>query len=240
MRKLDEKAALVLFSGGQDSSTTLAWALEKFERVETIGFDYGQRHAVELTARLNVRDAMASMRADWAGRLGRDEVVDLKGLGEISDTAMTRESEIYIAENGLPTTFVPGRNLVFLTMAAAAAYRRDLGALVAGMCETDFSGYPDCRQETLEAQLRAINLGLDAAFRLKTPLMHLTKAQSWILAESIGGAELVEIILELSHTCYRGERGERFDWGFGCNACPACELRAKGWSDFRAAKDRGN
>jgi len=238
MRNLDNNAALVLFSGGQDSTTTLAWALERYERVETIGFDYGQRHAVELEARQNVRGAMASMRSDWAARLGCDEVVDLKGLGDISDTAMTRETEIFIADNGLPTTFVPGRNLVFLTMAAAAAYRRNLGVLVAGMCETDFSGYPDCRQTTLEAQLRAINLGLDASFRLETPLMHLTKAQSWILADDIGGAALVDLILEHSHTCYLGERGKRFSWGYGCNACPACELRAKGWRDFEAAKNR--
>lgn len=238
MRKLDDNSALVLFSGGQDSSTTLAWALERFARVETIGFDYGQRHAVELEARRRVRDAMASLRPQWAARLGRDEVIDLKGLGDISDTAMTREAEIFIAENGLPTTFVPGRNLVFLTMAAAVAYRRHVGVLVAGMCETDYSGYPDCRLAALDAQLRAINLGLDASFRLETPLMHLTKAQSWILAEDIGAAPLVELILEHSHTCYLGERAVRHDWGYGCNACPACELRAKGWRDFQAAKDR--
>ncbi len=238
MRKLDDNAVLVLFSGGQDSSTTLAWALERFARVETIGFDYGQRHAVELDARRNIREAMRHVKKDWAARLGCDEVVDLKGLGDISETAMTRETEIFIADNGLPTTFVPGRNLVFLTMAAAAAYRRDIGVLVAGMCETDYSGYPDCRLATLQAQMRAIALGLDAAFRLETPLMHLTKAQSWILAEDIGGAALVELILEQSHTCYRGERGKRFDWGYGCNACPACELRAKGWRDFQGAKNR--
>ncbi|MGD9799002.1 MAG: 7-cyano-7-deazaguanine synthase QueC [Parvularculaceae bacterium] len=236
MRDLDPNAALVLFSGGQDSSITLAWALDRFQRVETVGFDYGQRHAIELEARKEVRDGLRPLRPDWAARLGDDVMIDLKGLGDISETAMTRESEIFIAENGLPTTFVPGRNLVFLTMSAAHAYRRNIGVLIGGMCEADFSGYPDCRRATLDAQMAAINLGLDAAFTLETPLMDLTKAQSWALAEDVGGAALVDLIVERSHSCYLGDRSRRFDWGYGCGACPACELRAKGWRAFQTMK----
>ena len=236
MQHLNSRAALVLFSGGQDSSIALAWTLERFDHVETIAFDYGQRHAVELEARNAVRREIASALPRLVSRLGDDRIIDLRGLGDISDTALTRETEIIIAENGLPTTFVPGRNLVFLTMAAACAFRRGAGVLVAGMCETDFSGYPDCRRETLDAQMKAIGLGMDARFTLETPLMFMSKAQSWFLAEEIGGARLIEILLEHSHSCYVGDRSRRFDWGYGCGACPACELRAKGWNAYIAAK----
>lgn len=236
MQHLDSAAALVLFSGGQDSSISLAWALERFRRVETVAFDYGQRHSVELDARAAVRRELALRFPVRAAKLGDDAIVDLRGLGVISETALTRQAEILIGENGLPTTFVPGRNLVFLAMAAALAYRRGLGVLVAGMCETDFSGYPDCRREALDAQMRAIELGMEAKFTLETPLMHVSKAQSWSLAEEIGGDDLVELLVEHTHSCYLGDRARRFDWGYGCGACPACDLRAKGWSDYIAAK----
>lgn len=236
MKQQDPQSALVLFSGGQDSSIALAWALDHFDRVETIGFDYGQRHAVELQARQAVRGEVIRCMPSKSARLGEDQIVDLGSLGAISETALTREVEIFIGDNGLPTTFVPGRNLVFLTMAAALAYRRGLGVLVAGMCEADFSGYPDCRREALDAQMKAIELGMDTRFRLETPLMFMSKAQSWFLAQEIGGEALVESIVEYSHSCYLGERGRRYDWGYGCGACPACELRAKGWSSYIAAK----
>ena len=237
-RQFDPSAALVLFSGGQDSSIALAWALERFSRVETVAFDYGQRHAVELAARGAVRREFSRRFASRAARLGADAIIDLAGLGAISDTALTRDAEIVIGETGLPTTFVPGRNLIFLTMAAAYAHRRGLGVLVAGMCEADFSGYPDCRRAALDAQMIAINLGMETKFSLETPLMHLSKAESWHLAEALGGDELVELLVEHTHSCYLGDRTTRFDWGYGCGACPACELRAKGWSGYIAAKSR--
>lgn len=236
IRQPDPAAALVLFSGGQDSSIALAWALERYQRVETIAFDYGQRHAVELAARENVRREIAQRFAMLASHLGGDKVIDLAALGDISETALTRDVEISVGENGLPTTFVPGRNLIFLTTAAAYAYRRDLGVIVAGMCEADFSGYPDCRRVALDAQMKAIELGMDAKFSLETPLMRLSKAQSWFLAEELGGEALVELLVEHTHSCYLGDRDKRFDWGYGCGACPACELRAKGWSGYIAAK----
>jgi 7-cyano-7-deazaguanine synthase len=236
MRLPDTSSALVLFSGGQDSSIVLAWALERFDRVETVGFDYGQRHAVELEARLAVRREIVSQFPSWSARLGADTLVDLAGLGSISDTALTREAEIFIDDRGLPTTFVPGRNLIFLTMAAALAYRRDIGVMAAGMCEADFSGYPDCRKDALDAQMRAIEMGMNAKFSLKSPLMHLSKAQSWFLAEELGGQRFVEIICEHTHSCYRGMRARRFDWGYGCGECPACDLRARGWNAYIAAK----
>lgn len=232
MRKLDPAAALVLFSGGQDSSIALAWALSRYARVETIVLDYGQRHAVELTTRLRLLAAMRAMRPDWSEKLGRDHPLDLQALGAISETALTRQTAIATGTDGLPTTFVPGRNLIFLTMAAAVAYGRGIGALVGGMCETDFSGYPDCRQATLDAQMTALRLGLDCNLTLETPLMAMSKAESWRFAETIGGPPLVELIVEQSHSCYLGERGARHDWGYGCGACPACELRAKGWRDY--------
>ncbi|MEZ5996347.1 MAG: 7-cyano-7-deazaguanine synthase QueC [Hyphomonadaceae bacterium] len=227
-------AALVLFSAGQDSATCLAWALQRYERVETIGFDYGQRHAVELTQRQVVREAIAALSPAWAQRMGGDLVTDLRGYGALAESALTSEREIEMAANGLPSTFVPGRNLVFLSVAAAHAYRRGLSVLVGGMCETDYSGYPDCRRATLDAMQEALSLGLDQPISIETPLMHRTKAQTWALAHEIGGPALVEVILEHSHTCYRGDRTRRFEWGYGCGACPACELRAKGWAAWRA------
>ena len=230
------KSALVLFSGGQDSATCLAWALERFDRVETVGFDYGQRHAVEMQARLDVRDGMAKVLPQWADRLGPDHVVDLTGYGKIADSALTAERAIEMDARGLPTTFVPGRNLVFLTCAAALADRRGLEVLVGGMCETDYSGYPDCRRDTIEAMARALSLGLDKPVVSDTPLMSLTKAQTWELADRIGGAALVELIVEASHTCYLGDREHHHAWGYGCGDCPACELRAAGHAEWVAGQ----
>lgn len=229
-----EISALVLFSGGQDSATCLAWALDRFARVETVGFDYGQRHAVEMEARLEVRARMAALRKDWADRLGPDHVVDLTGYGRIAESALTAERAIELDARGLPTTFVPGRNLVFLTVAAALADRRGHDVLVGGMCETDYSGYPDCRRDTIEAMARALSLGLDRPVVIETPLMALTKAETWALAERIGGPALVELIVEASHTCYRGDRDQRHAWGYGCGDCPACELRAVGYGEWAA------
>lgn len=236
MRKLDHTKALVLFSGGQDSSITLVWALDRYHHVETIGFNYGQRHSVELGARQAIRREIVKVNTDWANRLGPDTLVNATGLRDLGDTAMTHETDIVMADNGLPTTFVPGRNLVFLTLAGGLAYRRDLGVLVAGMCEADFSGYPDCRSDALRAQAEALRLGMDVDIALETPLMQITKAGSWRLAKTLGGEALVALINEYSHTCYRGVREERHDWGYGCGDCPACELRANGWASYRAGK----
>ncbi len=230
----DGTRALVLFSGGQDSTTCLAWALDKFDRVETIGFDYRQRHAVELGCRGAIRRQMIERFPAWGKKLGDDHLLDLPVLGAISETALTRDTEITMGENGLPTSFVPGRNIVFLALAGALAYRRGLGHLVGGMCETDYSGYPDCRNDTLEAVLSALNLGMESAFVLHTPLMWLDKAQTWEMAEALGGGALIELIVEQTHTCYVGDRTRRHDWGLGCGDCPACELRARGWDKFRA------
>jgi len=227
--------ALVLFSGGQDSSVCLAWALARYSIVETVGFDYGQRHAVELEARVAVREAVARQFPEWAVRLGEDRVIDIRGFGAIGETAMTSQRAIEITEKGLPSTYVPGRNLVFLTYAAALADRRDLKALVGGMCETDFSGYPDCRRSTLDAVETALHLGMDRNFPILTPLMTRTKAETWAMAKGLGGEALVELIVEHSHTCYLGRRDKHHDWGYGCGACPACELRANGWNDWVAA-----
>ena len=225
--------ALVLFSGGQDSATCLAWALSRYASVETVGFAYGQRHAVELTCREPVRAGLAGL-ADWGGRLGPDHVVDLgASLAGIGATALTSEAEIGMTAEGLPSTFVPGRNLVFLTYAAAVAYRRGLRRIVAGMCETDYSGYPDCRDDTLKAMQIALNLGMQRRFVVETPLMWRDKAATWELAERLGGAALVQLIVEHTHTCYRGDRANRHDWGYGCGSCPACELRAAGWRRWR-------
>ena len=227
-------SALVLFSGGQDSATCLAWALARFGRVETVGFDYGQRHAVEMQARLDVREGMARVLPQLAGRLGPDHVVDLTGYGRIADSALTAERAIELDARGLPTTFVPGRNLVFLTVAAALADRRGLEVLVGGMCETDYSGYPDCRRDTIDAMAHALSLGLDKPVVIETPLMALTKADTWALAEELGGQPLVDLIVEASHTCYRGDREQRHVWGYGCGDCPACELRAVGYGEWVA------
>jgi 7-cyano-7-deazaguanine synthase len=231
---LDPNAALVLFSGGQDSATCLAWALDRYQRVETIGFDYGQRHAVELQARERVRAGLAESFPAWADKIGPDLTVDLRGYGALAESALTAEQEIALTEEGLPTTFVPGRNLVFLSVAAAHAYRRGLGRIVAGMCETDYSGYPDCRAKTIEAMATALTMGLDAKIAVDTPLMHRTKAETWAFALRLGGAALVELIVEETHTCYLGHRGHRHPWGYGCGTCPACHLRAKGWKEWDA------
>lgn len=227
--------ALVLFSGGQDSTACLAWALDRYARVETVGFDYGQRHVIEMEARQTVRSAIVAGFPLWAGRLGEDHVLDIRGFGAVAESALTADREIEMTARGLPSTFVPGRNLVFLTYAAALADRRGLTALVGGMCETDFSGYPDCRRDTLDALQTALNLGMDRHFRIETPLMRLTKAQTWALAAGLGGEALVEITVTDSHTCYRGERGAPHAWGHGCGTCPACELRAAGYEAWNAA-----
>jgi 7-cyano-7-deazaguanine synthase len=231
--------ALVLFSGGQDSATCLAWALDRFAWVETLGFDYGQRHRVEMTCREPVRAGLAAQDPAWAGRLGPDHVLPLEVLGEISHTALTRDAAIALGEGGLPNTFVPGRNLLFLTFAAALAWRRGVRHIVAGMCETDYSGYPDCRDDTIKALQVAINLGMDRRFVLHTPLMWLDKAATWDLAAALGGGALVDLVLEHTHTCYRGDRDHRHDWGYGCGTCPACGLRAEGHARFLAGRGRG-
>ncbi|MDZ4062980.1 MAG: 7-cyano-7-deazaguanine synthase QueC [Brevundimonas sp.] len=225
--------ALVLFSGGQDSATCLAWALDRFERVETIGFDYGQRHRAELDARSVVLDGIRTMR-NWGERLGEDRILNLGVLGEISDTALTKDLEIATAASGLPNTFVPGRNLLFLTFAAAVAYRRGLKHVITGVCETDYSGYPDCRDDTIKALQVAINLGMESRLVLETPLMWIDKAQTWALADDLGGADLVELIRAETLTCYKGEVGALNDWGRGCGECPACELRRSGFERWRA------
>ncbi|GLQ20119.1 7-cyano-7-deazaguanine synthase [Algimonas porphyrae] len=225
----------VLFSGGQDSATVLAWALERFDHVETIGFSYGQRHGVEMEVRTAFLQSLQTQFPHWGDRLGEDHVVDLAGFGAISETALTRDRAIDTLASGLPNTFVPGRNLVFLTYAAAIGWRRGFSDLVAGMCEADFSGYPDCRKATLDAQMDAISLGLDKPFTLHSPLMTRSKAQAWTLAEELGGRSFVELVRTGSHTCYVGERGEEKSWGYGCGVCPACELRAKGWAEYAAS-----
>jgi 7-cyano-7-deazaguanine synthase len=229
------EGALVLFSGGQDSTTCLAWALDRFARVETIGFDYGQRNRIELERRNPIRLELAARAPAWAPRLGDDHVLDLTVLGRISDTALTRDAAFQLQANGLPNTFVPGRNLLFLTFAAALAYRRDLAVLVGGMCETDFSGYPDCRDNTVKAMQIALTLGMNKPFRVETPLMWLDKAATWQLARDLGGDPLIDLIRTETHTCYLGERGALHDWGYGCGTCPACELRAKGYARWTSA-----
>lgn len=226
--------ALVLFSGGQDSATCLAWALARYPKVETVGFDYGQRHAVELEVRPRVLNAMRKLSTDWNARLGEDHMLDLSLLGRISESALTQDVAITMQQNGLPNTFVPGRNLLFMTVSAALAYRRGLDVLVGGMCETDYSGYPDCRNETMQALQTALNLGMASQFSLETPLMWMDKAATWQLAKELGGDALVELIRTETHTCYLGERSQLHDWGYGCGHCPACELRANGYKGFAA------
>ena len=228
-------SALVLFSGGQDSTTCLAWALDRFENVETVGFDYGQRHRVELDCRAPI---LASIRAGfprWASKLGEDRVIDLGLIGEISDTALTSDVAIRMQANGLPNTFVPGRNLLFFTVAATLAYRRGIKHIVGGMCETDYSGYPDCRDDTLKALQATLNLGMESRFVLDTPLMWLDKAQTWTLAEQLGGARLTEIVRTETHSCYKGDRTHLHAWGYGCGTCPACDLRQSGFERYRAS-----
>ncbi len=226
--------ALVLFSGGQDSTVSLAWALERFAHVETVGFDYGQKHRVELEVRPNVLRALRNAFSAWDAKLGDDHMVEIAALGQMSDTALTRDVAIRFEANGLPNTFVPGRNLLFLTFAAALAYRRDVRRLVLGVCETDYSGYPDCRDDTMKAMQVALNLGMDIRFVVETPLMWIDKAETWRMTERLGGSALVEIVRLETHSCYRGDRERLHDWGFGCGACPACALRAEGYRRYRA------
>jgi 7-cyano-7-deazaguanine synthase len=233
---LSPDTALVLFSGGQDSTVCLAWALERFACVETVGFAYGQRHAVELEVRPQVRARMAALVPAWAARLGEDHMVDVGALAAISDTALTRDVAIEVAANGLPTTFVPGRNLVFFCFAGALAYRRGARHLVAGMCETDFSGYPDCRDDTVKAMQVALGLGMDRRFVIDTPLMWIDKAATFALAHEIGGDAFVDLLVEDTHTCYLGDRSHRHAWGYGCGECPACRLRAQGFATWSATR----
>jgi len=229
---MHHRNALVLFSGGQDSTTCLALALSQYERVETIAFDYGQRHAVELQARLRVLAEIRSQFPQWAPRLGEDHLLDLAVLGQVSETSLTRDTAFAMEQTGLPNTFVPGRNLLFLTLAAALAYRRGLEVIVTGVCETDYSGYPDCRDDSMKAMQLALSLGMDKRFLIETPLMWIDKAETWQLAHQLGGQPLVDLIVEHTHTCYLGDRSHRQDWGYGCGACPACDLRAKGFARF--------
>lgn len=233
---MNSETALVLFSGGQDSTVCLAWALERFSRVETIGFDYGQRHAIELSVRTRLREKMSALNSGWAARLGDDRMIKLDALAAISDTALTRQTTIEIADSGLPTTFVPGRNLVFFCFAGALAYRRGARHLVAGMCETDYSGYPDCRDDTIKAMQVALTLGLDKRVVIHTPLMWIDKAETFALAVEIGGEAFLDLLIEDSHSCYLGDRGKRHDWGYGCGTCPACQLRAQGFAKFKSRR----
>jgi 7-cyano-7-deazaguanine synthase len=228
-------SALVLFSGGQDSTTCLALALSKYERVETIAFDYRQRHSVELEARLRVLEQVKLQFPQWAHKLGEDHLLDLGVLGQVSETSLTRDVAFKMESSGLPNTFVPGRNLLFLTLAAALAYRRDLQVMVTGVCETDFSGYPDCRDDTMKAMQLALSLGMDKRFLIETPLMWIDKADTWALTHSLGGQKLVDLVIEHTHTCYLGDRSHRHAWGYGCGTCPACDLRAKGYERWVAA-----
>jgi 7-cyano-7-deazaguanine synthase len=227
--------ALVLFSGGQDSTVCLAWSLERYEHVETVGFDYGQRHRHELQQRIEVLKAIPSFGARWAARLGADHLLALPTLGAISETSLTRDVAFEVSATGLPNTFVPGRNLLFFTYAAALAWRRGITILIGGMCETDYSGYPDCRDETLQTLAKALALGMDRPYTIETPLMWKTKAQTWAMAEDLGGTPLVDLILEQTVSCYLGDRGARHAWGYGCATCPACTLRQKGWEEWRSA-----
>ena len=229
---IENDTALVLFSGGQDSTVCLAWALQRFTRVETVGFDYGQRHAVELEMRQRLRERLAVLKPDWKMRLGEDHVVKLDALAAISDSALTRETTIELNDNGLPTTFVPGRNLIFFSFAGALAYRRGARHIVAGMCETDYSGYPDCRDDTIKAMQVALGLGLDKRVTIHTPLMWIDKAATFILAEEIAGQPFLDLVVEDTHSCYLGDRTHRHDWGYGCGTCPACQLRALGFAAF--------
>mgnify|MGYP000143736799 CR=1 FL=1 len=233
MDPVADNKALVLFSGGQDSTVCLAWALEGFDHVETIGFSYGQRHAVEMERRLAVRDALRDGFPGWAARLGDDHVVDASVLGALADTALTDDRAIALQADGLPNTFVPGRNLAFFTFAAATGYRRGLSHLVGGMGEADFSGYPDCRDDTLKSLQVTLGLGMGRRFIIHTPLMWRDKAAIWALSHDLGGDAFVDLVVEATHTCYAGDRATRHPWGYGCGECPACELRARGWERWR-------
>ena len=226
---IDPRRALVLFSGGQDSTVCLAHALERYSHVETVGFDYDQRHLVELESRLHVRSELHGKFPQWADRLGDDHVLDLSLLSQLSDTALTSQREIEMNAGGLPNTFVPVRNLLFFTVAASVADRRGLSVLVGGMCETDYSGYPDCRDNTLKSLQVAISLGLDKSMTIETPLMWLDKAETWAMTERLGGETLIELVIEHTHSCYLGDREHRHAWGWGCGLCPSCDLRRKGY-----------
>jgi 7-cyano-7-deazaguanine synthase len=229
---MNTNSAIVLFSGGQDSTTCLAWALSKFDYVETIAFDYKQRHSVELECRLNVLTRICEKFPKWGTKLGQDHVLNIPVLSDISDTSLTSLSEIKYQENGLPSTFVPGRNLLFLVLTGAVAYRRGISNVVTGVCETDFSGYPDCRNETIKAQEKALSLGLDSPLEIHTPLMWINKSQTWELSYELGGNQLVDVICQDTHTCYLGDRSQKFEWGHGCGICPSCEIRKRGWEQF--------
>ncbi|MBQ0133411.1 MAG: 7-cyano-7-deazaguanine synthase QueC [Comamonas sp.] len=229
-------SALVMFSGGQDSTTCLAHALSKYERVETLGFHYGQRHSIEMDVRLDVREKIRAAFPQWADRLGQDHVLSLDVLQQIGGSSLTDDVAFALQADGLPNTFVPGRNLLFLTVAGALAYRRGIQVIVTGVCETDFSGYPDCRDDTMKAMQLALNLGLERRLRIETPLMWIDKAQTWQMAQDLGGDQLVELIVQDTHTCYQGTREVLHDWGYGCGTCPACDLRAKGWQRWKAAQ----
>ncbi|MCB2427120.1 7-cyano-7-deazaguanine synthase QueC [Methylophaga pinxianii] len=231
--ELDIDSALVLFSGGQDSTTCLGWALNRFSRIETLGFSYNQRHSVELECRELILESIQHQYDKWATRLGLDHLIDVPALADIGKTAMTEELVITADCNGLPNTFVPGRNILFLTFAAALAYRRGIKHIITGVCETDFSGYPDCRDDTIKALQVAINLGMESRFKIEAPLMWMDKSATWALAEEIGGKEFINLIINQSHTCYKGDRSLRWEWGFGCGDCPACGLRASGWMLFQ-------
>lgn len=233
---MTDVSALVLFSGGQDSTLCLTHALSTYDRVETVGFDYGQRHNIEMQCRKTVLSSIRASFPDWSQKLGEDYVCDLGVLGAISDTSLTREVEIETSETGLPDTFVPGRNLMFLTLAAAIAWRRGINTLIGGMCETDFSGYPDCRRDTLDAQQKALALGMDRPFIIETPLMWIDKAATWAMADELGGQTLTDLIIEDTHTCYLGDRSQRHAWGYGCGTCPACDLRAKGYAKWQSER----
>lgn len=229
---MNSNFAIVLFSGGQDSTTCLAWALSKFDHVETIAFDYKQRHSVELECRPIILNRIRNSYPEWNNKLGEDHLLSIPVLSEISETSLTSLSEITFKENGLPSTFVPGRNLLFLVLTGALAYRRGISNIVTGVCETDFSGYPDCRNETISAQENALKLGLDTPIEIHTPLMWLDKSQTWELSYELGGKQLVDMICKNTHTCYLGERSNKFDWGYGCGTCPACDIRKRGWEKF--------
>lgn len=230
------EGALVLFSGGQDSTVSLAWALTRFPRVETIGFEYGQRHGIEMTVRPGILERLRTLDPKWKTRLGEDHIVNIDSLGQISETALTRTTHIEMTASGLPSTFVPGRNLVFFAFAGAVAYRRGLKHIVAGMCETDYSGYPDCRDDTIKAMQLALSLGMDRRFVLHTPLMWIDKSATFELAERIGGKSLADLVIEKTHSCYMGDRTQKHDWGYGCGTCPACQLRATGYEKYKAGR----
>ncbi len=230
----NSEGALVLFSGGQDSTVSLSWALTRFPRVETVGFEYGQRHGIEMTVRPRIRERLVALDPKWKTRLGEDHVVNIDSLGAISETSLTRNVQIEMTTSGLPSTFVPGRNLIFFAFAGAVAYRRGLRHMVAGMCETDYSGYPDCRDDTIKAMQLALGLGMDRRFVIHTPLMWIDKAATFELAERIGGKPLAEIVIEETHSCYMGDRAHKHEWGYGCGECPACQLRASGYEKYKA------